>query len=323
MTEPLLVAEGLVRRYPVGPRRLFRPPETVAAVDGVSLAVEAGRSLGVVGESGSGKSTLARMLMALERPDGGRVLFRGEDLGRLAPEDLRRRRRHFQMVFQDPYGSLDPRLAVEAIVAEPLEVAEPGLTRVGRRERVVAVLEAVGLRADALGRYPHEFSGGQRQRIAIARALVTEPALVVADEPVSALDVSIQAQVLNLMSDLKARRGLTYVFISHDLAVVEHMADTVVVMLRGLVVEAGPAAALFARPAHPYTRALVDALPAFDAESAAVAPVLLGESNGAALAGCVLADRCPFADRRCREERPSLTVAAADDRHVACFKPLA
>ncbi|MEJ1159892.1 ABC transporter ATP-binding protein [Prosthecomicrobium sp. N25] len=320
---PLLRAEALVRRYPVGRRRLFRAPDTVAAVDGVSFTIEMGRSLGIVGESGSGKSTLARLAMALERPDEGRVLFRGEDLNGLPPDRLRDRRRQFQMVFQDPYGSLDPRLTVLAIVAEPLDVAEPGLARAERRERVSAVLEAVGLGPEALGRYPHEFSGGQRQRIAIARALVTEPALVVADEPVSALDVSVQAQVLNLMSDLGARRGLTYLFVSHDLAVVEHMADRVLVMLRGRVVEEGPAAALFARPAHPYTRALVDALPAFDAEPGAAATGLkLGEPAASMPAGCVLADRCPFADRRCREQRPSLAPLGAEDRQVACFKPL-
>ncbi|WP_083463700.1 ABC transporter ATP-binding protein [Prosthecomicrobium hirschii] len=323
MTGPLLVAEALVRRYPVGRGGLFTPAARVAAVDGVDFTVEPGVSLGIVGESGSGKSTLARLAMALERPDAGRILFRGEDLNALSASDLRRRRRHFQMVFQDPYGSLDPRLTVERIVAEPLTVAEPGFDRRARRERVLAILEAVGLPTAALHRYPHEFSGGQRQRVAIARALITEPALVVADEPVSALDVSVQAQVLNLLMDLKERRGLTYLFISHDLAVVEHVADRVMVMLRGRVVESGPAAVLFARPVHPYTRALVDALPDFDADPAdhAAGAFRLGEPGAAEAGACPLADRCPRAKARCRAEMPMLR-ALADDRHVACFEPL-
>ncbi len=319
----LLAADNLVRRYPVGPRRLFGARETVAAVDGVSLAVEAGRSLGIVGESGSGKSTLARLLMALERPDAGAVRFDGEDLNALDPAALRQRRRRFQMVFQDPYGSLDPRMSVERLVAEPLGVAEPALGRAERRDRVAAMLAAVGLDGTALDRYSHEFSGGQRQRIAIARALVTDPALVVADEPVSALDVSVQAQVLNLMADLRAARGLTYVFISHNLAVVEHIADDVLVMLAGRVVERGPAEALFAAPAHPYTRALLDALPDFDEDAADRPRLTLADARpGPAPAGCALAARCPFSDARCAAE-PPLLRPVGEGREVACFKPLA
>jgi peptide/nickel transport system ATP-binding protein len=323
MSAPLLAAEALTRRYPTGRAGLFRRAARIAAVDGVDITVEAGASLGIVGESGSGKSTLARLLMALERPDAGRVRFQGEDLNALAPAALRRRRRDFQMVFQDPYGSLDPRLAVGAIVAEPLGVAEPGLGQAARRERVAAILAAVGLDPGVLGRFPHEFSGGQRQRIAIARALVTEPRLVIADEPVSALDVSVQAQVLNLMLDLKADRGLTYVIISHDLGVVEHIAERVAVMYRGRIVEEGPTAALFARPAHPYTRALIDALPDFDAAPGGPAAVMLTEAAGPAPPGaCALVPRCPFADPRCRETDPPL-ADIGPGRRAACLKPLA
>lgn len=322
---PLVRAERLTRRYRVGRGGLFRAAPSIAAVEAVSFTIEAGSSLGVVGESGSGKSTLARLIMALERPDEGRVLFRGEDLNALSEAELRARRRGFQMVFQDPYGSLDPRLTVESIVGEPLEVAEPGMARRDRRERVLAMLDAVGLTRAALDRYPHEFSGGQRQRIAIARALVTEPDLIVADEPVSALDVSIQAQVLNLMMDLQEKRGLTYLFISHDLGVVEHIADRVMVMYRGRVVETGPAEDLFRRPAHPYTRALIDALPDFDADPALPErqPLKLGETSGDELDGCPLADRCPLAVKRCRVERPELLPVVGDHRRAACFEPLA
>jgi peptide/nickel transport system ATP-binding protein len=223
----------------------------------VSFELYAGQSLGVVGESGSGKSTLARLVMALEPPSAGRVEMLGRDLHRLSPHELRAARRDFQMVFQDPYGSLDPRQRIEAIVAEPLG----GGSADERRAAVVDTLEAVGLRAADLARYPHEFSGGQRQRIAIARALITRPRLIVADEPVSALDVSVQAQVLNLLDDLQQRFGLTYLFISHDLAVVEHLCDSVLVMRGGEIVERGTPQQLFRAAEHAYTRALLAAVP--------------------------------------------------------------
>ena len=230
------------------------------AVDGVSLSIAAGRSFGLVGESGCGKSTLARLIMALEPPTRGSIRFRGEDLVALGANALRRRRRHFQMVFQDPFGSLDPRQRVERIVAEPLDVLEAA-GRGERRARVIDALAAVGLKDSDLDKYPHEFSGGQRQRIAIARALITRPALIVADEPVSALDVSVQAQVLNLMHDLQAEFGVTYLFISHDLAVVEHVCAEVAVMNAGRIVERGEAHEVFANPRHEYTRTLLDAVP--------------------------------------------------------------
>jgi len=259
-TAPLLEVRELARAYRLPRETLWRPAPVVKALDGVSLSLAAGRNLGIVGESGSGKSTLARLVMALEKPSAGQVLFEGQDLHALPPAALRRARRHFQMVFQDPYGSLDPRRTVARIVAEPLEALE-ATTRAEQLERAAEALEAVGLRRNDLHKYPHEFSGGQRQRIAIARALITRPKLIVADEPVSALDVSVQAQVLNLMMDLQDRHGLSYLFISHDLAVVSLLCDEVAVLQQGRVVERGDPALLFREAQHPYTRALLQAVP--------------------------------------------------------------
>ena len=260
---PLLEVSSLVKTYRspgVGPfaRRNARP-----ALAGVSFAMEAGRSFGIVGESGSGKSTLARIALALDRPDSGAVRLEGRSLFDLPRRELRAARAHMQMVFQDPYGSLDPRQRVEKIVAEPL-AALGRADRAERQARVQAALEAVGLHALDARKHPHEFSGGQRQRIAIARALITRPRLVVADEPVSALDVSVQAQTLNLMSDLEREAGVTFLLISHDLAVVAHICATTAVLYRGRIVEIGETDALFANPAHPYTRELVDATPRLD-----------------------------------------------------------
>jgi peptide/nickel transport system ATP-binding protein len=260
MNAPLLEVEDLVKDYALPREKLFAAPGKVQALRGVSFRIEAGRSLGVVGESGSGKSTLARLVMALEAPTSGRVRLRGQDLHALPREALRQARRDFQMVFQDPYGSLDPRQTVERIVSEPL-AAQGGTTRAEQHARASEVLQAVGLRASDLRKYPHEFSGGQRQRIAIARALVTRPRLIVADEPVSALDVSVQAQVLNLMQDLQAEFGVTYMLISHDLGVVHHLCDEVAVLWQGRIVEQGPPERLFAQPQHAYTRSLVAAVP--------------------------------------------------------------
>ena len=248
------------KHYTLPRESLTKPADAVRAVDGVSFSITEGRSFGLVGESGCGKSTLARLVMALEPPTRGKILFRGDDLNALTPDALRERRRHFQMVFQDPFGSLDPRQKVERIVGEPLDALEM-VPRIQRRERVVDALEAVGLKSSDLGKYPHEFSGGQRQRIAIARALITRPALIVADEPVSALDVSVQAQVLNLMHDLQTEFGVTYLFISHDLAVVEYVCAEVAVMNAGKIVERGVTAEIFASPQHAYTRTLLEAVP--------------------------------------------------------------
>lgn len=260
MTAPLLQVRDLARTYTLPREKLLQPPPTVQALQGVSFAIAAGRSLGIVGESGSGKSTLARLVMALDRPTAGQVLLDGRDLHALPPSQLREARRDFQMVFQDPYGSLDPRMTIERIVAEPL-AAQGGSSTAERRERASEALASVGLRTTDLGKYPHEFSGGQRQRIAIARALITRPRLIVADEPVSALDVSVQAQVLNLMQDLQQQFGVTYMLISHDLAVVRHLCEDVAVLWQGRIVEQGPPERLFTAAEHPYTRALLEAVP--------------------------------------------------------------
>ena len=257
---PLLQVTDLVREYTLPREHLFRPPGKVHALNGVNFSIAAGRSLGIVGESGSGKSTLARLVMALDAPTSGTVELLGRNLHQLPAEELRQARRDFQMVFQDPYGSLDPRQTVERIVTEPLQ-AQGQTTRAEQREQAAQVLSQVGLRTNDLGKYPHEFSGGQRQRIAIARALITRPRLIVADEPVSALDVSVQAQVLNLMQDLQQQFGITYMLISHDLAVVNHLCDEVVVLYQGRIVERGSPGELFRNAQHPYTQSLVGAVP--------------------------------------------------------------
>jgi peptide/nickel transport system ATP-binding protein len=264
MNAPLLRVENLARRYRLPRQRLLAPHPEVQALAGVNFTLQPGRSLGVVGESGSGKSTLARLVMALEAPSAGRVLLDGQDLHRLDAAALRRARAQLQMVFQDPYGSLDPRRTVLQTVAEPLAVLH-GAGRAEQRERAIEALDAVGLREADLVKVPHEFSGGQRQRIAIARALITRPKLIVADEPVSALDVSVQAQVLNLMQDLQDRWGVTYLFISHDLAVVDLVCDEVIVLQHGRVVEQGRPDELFRRPQHPYTQRLLAAVPGMKA----------------------------------------------------------
>ena len=264
----LLEIRDVTRRYTLPRESLFNPPAEVQALRGVTLTVTAGRSMGIVGESGSGKSTLARLVMALEAPSSGSICFEGRDLNALSANELRAARRDFQMVFQDPYGSLDPRRPVWRTVAEPAAALERA-TRAQQRERAAATLESVGLRADALDKFPHEFSGGQRQRIAIARALITKPKLIVADEAVSALDVSVQAQVLNLMADLRDEHGVTFLFISHDLAVVSHLCADVAVMKGGLIVEQGPVRQVLREPAHEYTRTLLESVPELVAPQAA------------------------------------------------------
>ncbi len=257
---PLLAVQGLSKRYSLPREHLLSRPPSVLALQDVSFTLHAGKSLGVVGESGSGKSTLARLVMALEMPTAGSVLLQGADLHRLDAAALRSARTAVQMVFQDPYGSLDPRRTVLQTVAEPLAVLL-GAGAEEQRTRAQQALEAVGLRRTDLAKYPHEFSGGQRQRIAIARALITRPKLIVADEPVSALDVSVQAQVLNLMQDLQDQMGLTFLFISHDLAVVDLVCDDVIVLHQGRVVEQGATDAVFNQPQHPYTQRLLAAVP--------------------------------------------------------------
>jgi peptide/nickel transport system ATP-binding protein len=316
--KPLLAVEELVKHYRLPRERLLEPGPVVRALEGVSFGLAAGRSLGVVGESGSGKSTLARLVMALEAPTSGRVVLDGEALHMLSAERLRAAREKLQMVFQDPYGSLDPRRTVLHTVAEPLRVLH-GAGAAEQRERAAEVLDAVGLGAEALGKYPHEFSGGQRQRIAIARALITRPLLIVADEPVSALDVSVQAQVLNLMQDLQDRFGMAYLFISHDLAVVDMVCDEVVVLYQGRIVEQGAPAVLFRRAAHPYTRALMSAVPRLRPGAPRRRAVAPAAAPAPAVGACAFAARCPWAEARCLHEAPRLRAIAVS-HSAACHR---
>ncbi len=259
--EILLKVDNLILDYALPRRRLFAPAPHHRALDDVSLTLARGESLAVVGESGSGKSSLARAILALERPTAGRVTLLGRDVFALTAAELRALRRHMQMVFQDPYGSLDPRRKVGWIVAEPLDALEQGVSATERQARIAEALQSVGLQPGDAAKFPHEFSGGQRQRVAIARALITRPDIIVADEAVSALDVSVQAQVLNLFMDLRESLGLSYLFISHDLAVVRQVADRVAVMRDGRIVEEGPVEDVFRDPQHAYTRALIEAVP--------------------------------------------------------------
>ena len=307
---PLVVAEDVSKRYRLPRSSLLHAPSTVSAVDGVSFTLKRGYSLGVVGESGCGKSTLARLVMALETPSGGRIRLLGQDPHALPAEALRQMRRHFQMVFQDPFGALDPRHRVARIVAEPLQALQPELSGKERWDRALEVMASVGLRPGDAEKYPHEFSGGQRQCIAIARALVTRPDLIVADEPVSALDVSVQAQVLNLMRDLEESHGVTYMLISHDLSVVEYVCVEVVVMYLGKIVERAPAETLFREPAHPYTRLLLQSVPRLDAGRRggravpADTSVATSVPASSVAVGCAFAPRCPIAEARCFHEAP-------------------
>ena len=315
----LVEAEGLVKHF-VARRSVFgRPLATVKAVDGVSFSVEAGRTLALVGESGSGKSTVGRLVLRLIDPTAGRVSFEGRDITALSEAATRAFRRDAQLVFQDPYASLNPRMTVAEMLAEPLALHNI-VPASRRRERVAELLEMVGLEPRFAPRYPHEFSGGQRQRIVIARALAVEPKLIVADEPVSALDVSIRSQVLNLMRDLQRRLGLTYIFISHDLAVVKHIADRVAVMYLGRIVESAPTDELFANPRHPYTQALLSAIPLPRARARRDRTILPGDvpSPINPPPGCHLHLRCPHAIERCRIERPALIDA--DGHATACHR---
>jgi dipeptide transport system ATP-binding protein len=313
---PLMDARDLSRHYKVG-GGLFGARGVVQAVDGVSFTLAPGRTLAVVGESGSGKSTLARMAALMEPPTGGELLLAGQGTAAADAATRRRMRLSVQMVFQNPYGSLNPRKTVGAILMEPLAINRRG-NRAAREDAARAMMAKVGLRQDQFGRYPHMFSGGQRQRIAIARALMLSPRIVVADEPVSALDVSIQAQVLNLMMDLQDELGLAYLFISHDISVVRHIAHDVMVLYLGRVVEHAVKESLFARPRHPYTQMLLAATPSVDPRHRRTQVVVKGElpSPLAPPPGCAFASRCPRAQPRCTAERPALR--ALEGHLVAC-----
>jgi oligopeptide/dipeptide ABC transporter ATP-binding protein len=318
-TSPILSIEGLTKHYPVV-EGLLIPRETgrVRAVDGIAFDVQARETLGLVGESGCGKSTVGRLALRLITPTSGVVRFEGTDLATLTPEALRQRRRFMQIVFQDPQSSLDPRMTVEDIILEPLivqgERRGPALKR-----RAAELLELVGLSPTQASLYPHEFSGGQRQRIGIARAIAPNPRLIVCDEPVSALDVSVQAQIVNLLQDLQRDLGLSYLFIAHDLAVVKHICDRIAVMYLGKLVELAPKAALYSRPLHPYTQALIAAVPVAHPRLRRPRARLQGDlpSAMAPPSGCRFHTRCPFAESRCRSDEPELRHLAPGHA-VAC-----
>ncbi|MCK6454159.1 MAG: ATP-binding cassette domain-containing protein [Alphaproteobacteria bacterium] len=321
----LLALDRVSKRFSLRGTGLFGAHlGTVHAVSDASLAIAPGETLALVGESGCGKTTLGRVAALLHAPSEGRVRLNGREVGGLHGRALRALRRNVQTVFQDPFGSLNPRLSVGASLGEPLDIHRVG-TPAERRRRVAALIEAVGLSADDLGRYPHQFSGGQRQRIAIARALALDPDLIVLDEPLSSLDVSVQSQVLNLLADLKRARGLAYLFISHDLAAVEHLADRIAVMYLGRIVELAPRDKLLRAPAHPYARALIDAVPRIEDGRARRRP-LKGDvpSPIAPPPGCAFHPRCPRAEARCKVERPELDASSGrtGDHRVACHFPL-
>jgi peptide/nickel transport system ATP-binding protein len=318
MTAPVLEIRNLTKRFPIRSGLLGRQVAEVHAVEDVSFTVSAGETLCVVGESGCGKSTVGKLILRLIEPSSGQVLIEGADVTRLGAAAMRPYRRRAQMVFQDPSASLNPRLSAEKIVTESVENYET-LSRRARRERAALLLQRVGLRADMLDKHSFEFSGGQRQRLGIARALSLRPAVIVADEPTSALDVSVQAQVLNLLRDLQEEYGLAYLFISHDLGVVEHIANRVAVMYLGRIVELAPRAALFAAPRHPYTEALLAAAPLPDPRARANRPIVEGEvpSPIHPPSGCAFHPRCPYAIARCRSEAPVLRPIE-DGSLVAC-----
>ncbi|WBC11810.1 dipeptide ABC transporter ATP-binding protein [Micromonospora sp. WMMA1947] len=323
MTENIIEVRELVKHYPVTRGVVFKKTiGQVKAVDGVSFDLKAGETLGVVGESGCGKSTLARVLMNLEKPTGGQVLYKGQDISKLSGGALRRLRRQIQLVMQDPYTSLNPRMTVGDLIGEPFEIHPEVAPRGSRRSKVKELLDLVGLNPEHINRYPHQFSGGQRQRIGIARALALRPEVIVCDEPVSALDVSIQAQVMNLLEKLQAEFGLSYVFIAHDLSVVRHLSDRVAVMYLGKMVEIGTEDEIYERPTHPYTQALLSAVPVPDPtvrESKAIIR-LQGDvpSPVSPPSGCRFRTRCWKAQDVCAQEVPLLQIRPGSDHPSAC-----
>lgn len=309
----LLEVRDLKVHFPVQ-HGIFSPVKScVKAVDGVSFSIEPGETLGLVGESGCGKTTLGRAIVRLVNPTAGQILFDGEDFAKLNGPELRSRRRWLQVIFQDPYGSLNPRMTVSEIIGEAIDIHQLAATPEARRQRIESLLKDVGLDPSHARRYPHEFSGGQRQRIGIARALAVEPRLIVCDEPVSALDVSVQAQIVNLLQELQQERGIAFLFIAHDVAVVKHISRRVMVMYLGRVVELAPSSALIAAPRHPYTQALISAVPEIDPGSKRERVILPGDvpSPIDPPSGCPFHPRCPVAEARCRTEAPVLREVAA------------
>ncbi len=319
--QPLLEVQGLTKHFPLGGQWWTgRPKDVVHAVDDVSFTIDGGEVLGLVGESGCGKSTLGRLILRLIEPTAGRILFDGEDLRALDRERLRRKRRFMQIVFQDPYSSLNPRMKIETTLSEPF-IVHRACRKSEIREQLKPLLAAVGLDSEILERYPHEFSGGQRQRIAIARAIALKPKFIVADEPVSSLDVSVQAQIINLLSDLRRQFQLTYLFISHSLPVVGHLCDRIAVMYLGKIVETGTVQEIFFSSAHPYTRALLSAVPPPEPKLKSNRLVLPGEIPSAVKipSGCRFHPRCPIADAHCAEAEPPV-VTLSPTHGSACFK---
>jgi peptide/nickel transport system ATP-binding protein len=317
MKQPLIKIEGVYKDYQLPKKYLFQKAPVFRALHGINLELHKGESFGIVGESGCGKSTLARIVMALDEPTSGTVLFDGQDLFKIPTAELRHLRRNFQMVFQDPYGSLNPRKNILGIVAEPLDTLKEKLSFSQKKERVAKILVEVGLNATDTDKFPHEFSGGQRQRIAIARALITRPSLIVADESVSALDVSVQAQVLNLMMDLQEKYNLTYMFISHDLSVVEYVTDQVAVIYMGQIVEQGTTKALFQRPLHPYTQTLLRAVPDVNPLNKKRKNKLVIPQFEKTTESCPFIDRCIKATKICVNNAPELLEN--EGQLVACF----
>jgi peptide/nickel transport system ATP-binding protein/oligopeptide transport system ATP-binding protein len=314
---PLLDVRDLAKTFRI-PGKSGTKPGHLKAVDGVSLQIAPGETLGLVGESGCGKSTLGKLVLGLTSVDRGTVAYRGTDLARLSARQMRPYRRQIQMIFQDPFSSLNPRMTVGETLAEPLIIHRLCSAK-ERQKRIAVLLEQVGLEAAAANRYPHEFSGGQRQRVSIARALAVEPELIIADEPVSALDLSVQAQILNLLREIQQQNNLSYLFIAHDLAVVEHVSDRVAVMYLGKIVETAPAGELYHKPQHPYTEALLNAIPRPDPTLAGRPAPLKGEipSPLNPPSGCAFHPRCPYANELCHKQEP-LLLALGSNRQVAC-----
>ena len=328
MSDPVIALEGLSKVFAARRGRGFgQPSAEVRAVDEVSFAVGRKETLALVGESGCGKSTTGRLILRLIEPSAGRILFEGRDIAKASPREMHSIRRHLQIIFQDPFGSLSPRRTIAEIIAEPMDAQGMIKSDAQRRQMVGELLERVGLAPEQMNRLPRQFSGGQRQRIGIARAIGVNPSFVVADEPVSALDVSVQAQIVNLMQDLQQSQGLSYLFISHDLAVVRHIADRVAVMYLGRIVEEGPKTQIFAAPQHPYTQALLSAAPEADASKRKQRIILSGDvpSPTDIPSGCAFRTRCPLAQEICAAERPPLREVAPGQRaacHFAAPNPI-
>jgi len=320
--QPLISIRDLAVHFPLRRKLFSRQPKVVKAVDGVSLDIFAGETLGLVGESGCGKTTLGRAILRLTEPTSGEVLFRGKDLAHLSSSQMRAQRRHLQIIFQDPYASLNPRMTVGQIISEP--IATFGLARGDqRRSRVQELMQHVGLNPRFVKRYPHEFSGGQRQRLGIARALSVDPEFIVADEPISALDVSIQSQIMNLLDRLRREKNLTYLFISHDLRAVQHVSDRVAVMYLGKIVELAPAKSIYSRPLMPYTKALISAVPVPDPKIEATRKRIVLEGDVPSPinppSGCRFRTRCPYAIETCADVQPRL-VQILPDHFAACIR---